>query len=110
MESRFHTRSKQWSEFQKLAIGLLGLTHPEMVIARAKAAQKVRHGDRGRRRSWLRSISRSAAAANRAEHESVDSFSPRSRSVQRTVPLADNSQLNRDLGARAATIYGADED
>jgi hypothetical protein len=88
------------SEFQKLAIGLLGLTHPEMVIARAKAAQK------------------SAATI-----EVADDDGPFVRAMRaarfllaalaigsRTVPLADNSQLNRDLGARAAAIYGPSED
>jgi len=28
----------------------------------------------------------------------------------RTVALADNSQLRRDLGARAGALYGTDED
>ena len=98
------------SEFQKLAIGLLGLTHPEMVIARAKAAQK------------------SATAIEVADdHGSARSAGPRQPQIarairaarfllaalaigSRTVPLADNGQLNRDLGARAASIHGAGED
>jgi len=98
------------SEFQKLAIGLLGLTHPEMVIARAKAAEKP------------------ATTIEVADHHSsARSVDPRqvqlARAIQaarfllaalaigsRTVPLADNSQLNRALGARAASIYGAGED
>ena len=98
------------SEFQKLAIGLLGLTHPEMVIARAKAAQKSATtietaDDHGAARSagprhpqFLRAM--------RAARFLLAALAIGSR----TVPLADNSQLNRDLGARAAAIYGPSED
>jgi hypothetical protein len=97
------------TEFQNIAIGLLGLTHPEILISRSRAGQKsttkIEYAD---------------------EHSSAKSVRPRerlARAIQafrfvfaalaigsRTVPLADNSQLRRDLAARAELLYGPGED
>lgn len=98
------------TEFQKLAIGLLGLTHPEMIAARAKAAPKsAATTEVGDDLGYARSVclrEAQPARAIRALRFVLAALVIGSR----TVPLADNSQLNRDLGARAASIYGADED
>jgi len=92
------------TEFQKIAIGLLGLTHPEMFIPRQKPAQKstgkiardqdlTEHPRDGRGARWLRAF-----------RFMLDALAIGSR----TVALADNSQLRRDLRARAR-LYGLDE-
>jgi succinyl-CoA synthetase alpha subunit len=97
------------TEFQKIAIGLLGLTHPEILLSRSRAGlkstTKIEYAD---------------------EHSCAISVQPRdrlARAIQafrfafaalaigsRTVPLADNSQLRRDLAARAQLLYGPDCD
>jgi hypothetical protein len=95
------------AQFQKIAIGLLGLTHPEMFIPRPRAGQKstakiapdhdstepVRPGE-GQVARWIRAFRFMLAAL------AIGS---------RTVALADNSQLRRDLSARARLLYGSDE-
>ena len=95
-------------EFQKIAIGLLGLTHPEMFIPRPTAGQKP-------------------TAKIASDHDSTEPVRRREGRVartiralrfilaalaigSRTVALADNSQLRRDLGARAKLLYGFNED
>ena len=95
------------TEFQKIAIGIVGLTHPEMYIPALRRSQKPsansasehdltkpvrRRGGRGARiiRS-LRFILACLAIGSR------------------TVALADNSQLRRDLSARAKLLYGLEE-
>ena len=98
------------SEFQKIAVGLLGLTHPEMFIPRSWTSQKSTpriefscgHSptESGRRRGGK------VARVLRAFRFMLSALAIGSR----TVPLADNSQLSRDLGARARRLYGADED
>jgi hypothetical protein len=95
------------TEFQKIAIGILGLTHPEMFIPRPIARQKptakiasdqdstepVRRG-KGQGARMMRAFRFMLAAL------AIGS---------RTVALADNSQLRRDLGARARLLYGSHE-
>jgi hypothetical protein len=98
------------SNFQKIAIGLLGLTHPEMFIPKSWTSQKS-----------------TPRIEFSCDHRSTESVRPRGGEVarvlrafrlmlsalaigSRTVPLADNSQLSRDLGARARRLYGAHED
>jgi hypothetical protein len=95
------------TEFQKIAIGMLGLTHPEMFIPRPRAGQKpiakiasdqdvtepVRRGER------------QSARMMRAFRFMLAALAIGSR----TVALADNSQLRRDLSARARRLYGSDE-
>jgi hypothetical protein len=95
------------TEFQKIAVGLLGLTHPEMFIPRRKPDRKstgkiasdhdstepVRRGN-GRGARALRAFRFMLAAL------AIGS---------RTVALADNRQLRRDLSARARLLYGLDE-
>jgi hypothetical protein len=95
------------TEFQKIATGILGFTHPEMFIPRPGPGQKpaarftsdhdsiepVRRGEGAYRRT-LRALRFMLAAL------AIGS---------RTVALADNSQLRRDLNARARLLYGSDE-
>jgi hypothetical protein len=95
------------TEFQKIAIGILGLTHPEMFLPRpsadqglsgkiaaandaTKAAEPVGPGP-GRASRMLRAMRFMLAAL------AIGS---------RTVAMADNSELRRDLSARASLLYG----
>ncbi len=94
------------TQFQKIMIGVLGLTHPEMFVPRPSAGQKatgkiapdhdstepVRRGE-GQGARMVRAFRFMLAAL------AIGS---------RTVALADNSQLRRDLGARARLLYGLD--
>jgi len=95
------------TEFQKIAIGLLGLTHPEMFIPRPKAGQKSTGkivSDRDSTKPVRRRDGRGARAL-RAFRFMLAALAVGSR----TVALADNSQLRRDLSARARLLYGLDE-
>jgi hypothetical protein len=108
-------------EFQKIAIGLLGLTHPEMFIPRPKpnvtAATKgadsspspsstaspgscggpaVREGSPVREGRVTRLI--------RAFKFMLTAFAIGSRSV----PLGDNRELHRELSARARLLCDSD--
>jgi hypothetical protein len=92
-------------QFQKIAIGLLGLTNPEMFIPRPKSSTTAPTktesdsgvGSTGRRErrgmQLLRALKFMGAAL------AIGS---------RTVPLADNSDLRRDLRARARLLYESD--
>lgn len=85
-------------EFQKIALGLLGRSNPEMFIptrqdgAMPPVAREPILG-RGRVARLLRGLKFMFAAL------AIGS---------RTVPLADNSELLRDLTAHARLLYGAD--
>jgi hypothetical protein len=95
------------TQFQKIAIGLLALKHPEMFIPRPRAGQNSTakiasdHDSTGpvRRREGR------GARMMRAFRFVLAALAIGSR----TVALADNSQLRRDLGARARLLYGLDE-
>jgi hypothetical protein len=96
-------------QFQKIAIGLLGLTHPEIFIPHWKPEEvsaakndpscehgpSKRHGRPGGR----------AARAMRALKFMLSALAIGSR----TVPLADNSRLRHDLLKSARLLYGSDE-
>ena len=96
-------------QFQKIAIGLLGLTNPEMFIPRpqpsATSTTKIEpaHG----RPSTVRRSSREGriARALRTLKFMVTLLGIGSR----MVPLGDNSQLLRDLRASARLSIGPDE-
>lgn len=95
------------TEFQKIAIGILGLTHPEMFLPRPNTDQN---------------LTGKIAAANDAAKATVPVQPGRSRVARmiramrlllaalaigsRTVAMADNSELRRDLSARASLLYG----
>jgi hypothetical protein len=95
------------TQFKRIAIGLLGITHPEIFIPRPRAGQK-------------------STAKIASDHDSTEPICPGEGQVarlirafrfmlaalaigSRTVALADNSQLRRDLRARARLLYGSDE-
>jgi len=95
------------TEFQKIAIGILGLTHPEIFIPRPRTGQNPTgkiasdhdstepgNGAKGQGARMLRAFRFMLAAL------AIGS---------RTVALADNTQLRRDLCARARLLYGLDE-
>ncbi len=96
-------------QFQKIAIGLLGLTNPEMFIPRPKSSATATRPiepapARGpAQRPNLREGR--AARALRALKFTVTALAIGSR----TVALADNSQLRQDLRASARLLYGSDE-
>jgi hypothetical protein len=96
------------TQFQKIAIGILGLTHPEMFIPRPKPGHKPTakiasgHGStepvcrgEGPVRRTIRAFRFMLAAL------AIGS---------RTLGLADNSELRRDLSARARLLYGPAEE
>jgi hypothetical protein len=97
------------STFQKIAVGLLGLTNPEMFIPISKPAQEssekseLSRGDSVAESVRLRE---GAARVLRALRFMVAALAIGSR----TVPLADNSHLSRDLGAHAERLYGSESD
>jgi hypothetical protein len=96
-------------QFQKIAIGLLGLTNPEMFIPRRKsdatATTKIEpacgRGSTARRGPPEGRFAR----ALRALKFMVTVLATGSR----MVPLGDNSQLLRDLRASARLSVGSDE-
>jgi|HubBroStandDraft_1064217.scaffolds.fasta_scaffold360564_2 hypothetical protein len=95
------------TQFQKIAIGLLGLTHPEMFIPRPKAPQKstAKIEDEDDSTKPIRPQDGQVARMIRALQFMLAALAIGSR----TVALADNSQLRSDLGARARLLYGSDE-
>jgi hypothetical protein len=95
--------------FQKIAIGLLGLTNPEMFIPRPKpgdtSAAKIEppYG-----RGWR--VQRSSPEGRGARALRALKFMLTALAIgSRTVSLADNSQLRRDLRDSARLLYGSDE-
>jgi hypothetical protein len=97
------------STFQKIAIGLLGLTHPEMFIPICKPTQQSSQKSElssGHSPAESVQLRESAARVIRALRFMLAALAVGSR----TVSLADNSQLSRDLGARARHLYGSNED
>jgi hypothetical protein len=96
-------------QFQKIAIGLLGLTNPEMFIPRPKpgatSTTNIEPAAGRRSTGWLSLQEGRAARALRALKFLVTALAIGSR----TVPLADNSQLRHDLRASARLLYGSDE-
>jgi hypothetical protein len=98
------------SRFQKIAMGLLGFTNPEMFIPKSSPAQKATPDmesscDRTSTKA-LRLREGSGARVMRALRLMIDSLAAGSR----MVPMADNSQLIRELGARARRLYGSGEE
>ena len=95
--------------FQKIAIGLLGLKNPEMFIPMSKPPQEsspkteLSCGPNGPISVQLRDGGRGLMRALRfmVATLAIDS---------RTVPLADNSELSRDLRARAGRLSRSNED
>ena len=95
------------TEFQKIATGILGLTHPEMFIPRPrpgqKSAAKITSGKNSTER--VRCGEGPVARTIRALRFMLAALAIGSR----TVGLADNSELRRDLSARARFLYGSGE-
>lgn len=95
------------TEFQKIAIGLLGLTHPEMFVPRPKVDPKST-GKTASDRDSIEPVRRGSGRGARVARAFRFMFAALAVG-SRTVALADNSQLRRDLGARARVLYGLDE-
>jgi hypothetical protein len=96
-------------QFQKIAIGLLGLTNPEMFIPRPQpsATSTTQVGPAYRRTSRVRRSPREGriARALRTLKFMVTVLGIGSR----MVPLGDNSRLLRDLRVSARLSIGSDE-
>jgi hypothetical protein len=99
------------TEFQRIAIGLLGLTHPEVFISISKrnAMSTAASGSAGAYSkraavplSRLRALKRRAGRMIRDFRFLLYALGLGSR----TAPLGDNGALIRDLAARAASLYG----
>jgi hypothetical protein len=96
-------------QFQKIAIGLLGLTHPELFVPRwncpATATTHIEppHGGGSPDQSSQRQGR--GARALRTFKFLVSALAIGSR----TVPLADNSELRNELRNSARLIYGSDD-
>jgi len=82
------------SEFQKIAIGLLGMTHPEIYRLRARSSGRqtaaVRQRPSQRRPGALVRAAKFAFAALLAG--------------SRAVPLGDNGRITRELAAYGAHL------
>jgi hypothetical protein len=99
VESASNSKASAMTEYQKIAIGLLGLTHPEIYWSIRKQADKATQPA-----SSLEPASNArqpnpdrehAGAAVRAIKFAFAALVAGSRAV----PLGDNSQLTRELGA-----------
>jgi hypothetical protein len=99
-------------EFQKIAIGLLGLTHPEMFIPRPRAGEHPsakprvaaeRRATGPERPRWQGRWQERAGRAVTTLRLLLTALAMGSR----TVGLADNSELGRELAARARLLYGS---
>jgi hypothetical protein len=87
-------------QLQKIAVGLLGFTHPEMFLPRRSANESAgipigrEIADR-----WLQ---------RGAQFVRASKFLWSALAIgSRTVPLADNSELVGELTARATGLYGS---
>jgi hypothetical protein len=93
-------------QFQKIAIGLLGLTNPEMFIPRPKpketATPMIEPAEGHASTGWVSHWQGRGARALRELKFLVTALAIGSR----TVPLADNSQLRHDLRASARLLFG----
>jgi hypothetical protein len=93
------------TEYQNIATGLLGLTHPEIYLAVGKQAGKPATAAS----SALESEPTPTPRSSREPNSSGTHSSAAVRAVKfafaallagsRAVPLGDNSQLTRELGA-----------
>jgi hypothetical protein len=80
------------TEYQKIAIGLLGLTHPEIHLPRAASSTVEQEPTQARQTSPGGTHSSAAVRALKFAFASLVAGS-------RAVPLGDNGQLIRELGA-----------
>jgi hypothetical protein len=95
------------THFQKIAIGILGLTHPELFIPRPRPGQKpgAKFTSGQDSAELVRGGGGPVARTIRAFRFMLAALAIGSR----TVGLADNSELRRDLSARARLLYGPGE-
>jgi hypothetical protein len=75
------------TEYQKIAIGLLGMTHPEVQLYTQAGRNEAPQGQGGRTSPW-----RSLVRATKFAFAALLAGS-------RSVPLGDNRRLIKELGA-----------
>jgi hypothetical protein len=86
------------SEFQKIAIGLLGMTHPETHQLRLKFSQDEQ--DESTEKKAQRGPGLRPGALLRAAKLAFAAFAAGSRAI----PLGDNGCVTRELGAYGARL------
>jgi hypothetical protein len=82
------------SEFQKIAIGLLGMTHPEVYRLRARSSSE--HVSAAKQPSGQARAGTLARAVKFAFAALV--------AGSRAIPLGDNGRITRELGAYGAHL------
>jgi hypothetical protein len=99
VESASNSKASAMTEYQKIAIGLLGLTHPEIYrsirMQADKATQPAASLEPASTNGRRPNPGKHAGAAVRAIKFAFAALLAGSRAV----PLGDNSQLTRELGA-----------
>ena len=86
------------SEFQKVAIGLLGMSHPEIYRLRSSWAAETAESAPQRPASEPTPIGRAMSALKFAFAALV--------AGSRAIPLGDNGRLTRELGEYGALLKG----
>jgi hypothetical protein len=99
------------TEFQRIAIGLLGLTHPEVFISISNRTAKATaaSGSAGAHSPGAVAVlSKLKSLKGRAERSARDlRFLLYALGAgSRTAPLGDNGHLVRELAMHAASLYG----
>jgi hypothetical protein len=79
------------SEFQKIAIGLLSVSHPEIYRSRAASAEPTRGPTQAPAASSLHGLKFAFAAL---------------LAGARSIPLGDNGRVTRELGKYGAQLKG----
>jgi hypothetical protein len=81
------------TEFQKIAIGLLGMTHPEIFRSRTRSSEEVaaarQSPNLARVDAWMRAVKFAFAALIAGS---------------RAVPLGDNGKITRELCAYGTSL------
>lgn len=91
------------SEFQKIAVGLLGLSHPEIYRHRSSSAESAKSTVGGRAvQRTRRSKPGSGTTALRGLKFALAALLAGARSI----PLGDNGRITRELGEYGAHLRG----
>jgi hypothetical protein len=94
------------TEYQKIAIGLLGLTHPEIFLsARNKSNAPAQPSWSTQSQPSVARRSKPMAERARAVVRAVKFAFAALLTGSRAVPLGDNGQLIKELGAYGARLH-----
>jgi hypothetical protein len=101
VDSASNLKANAMTEYQNIATGLLGLTHPEIYLAVRKQADKLAieaSSTPGPTPTTSREANSGGTVSNAAVRAVKFAFAALVAG-SRAVPLGDNSQLTRELGA-----------